>query len=107
MPRPFRGLSTIAAIVCATLALSNVIRAQTQGRAERFVANAVDLNRGASGAIEIVVNRWSTDKERDTLMSVMLNSGPEKLLNVLQDLPRTGYFRTPDSIGWDIHFARK
>jgi len=40
-------------------------------------------------------------------MSTLMNKGPEKLLDVLQDMPRMGYFRTPDSIGWDIHFARR
>jgi hypothetical protein len=33
--------------------------------------------------------------------------GPEKLLDALQDMPRVGYIRTPDSIGYDLHFARK
>jgi hypothetical protein len=28
-------------------------------------------------------------------------------LDVLQDMPRVGYLRTPNSIGYDIHFARK
>ena len=40
-------------------------------------------------------------------MAVMMERGPDKLLDTLQDLPRVGYFRTPDSIGWDIHFAQK
>jgi hypothetical protein len=75
--------------------------------AERFTAAAINMNNGAAGTIEIVVNRWSTDAERDRLMSVMLERGPDKLLDALQDLPRVGYFRTPDSIGWDVHFARR
>jgi len=45
--------------------------------------------------------------QRDKLMSVMLNKGPEKLLDALQDMPRMGYFRAPGNLGWDIHFARK
>jgi hypothetical protein len=40
-------------------------------------------------------------------MSVMLKKGPEKLLDALQDMPRVGYIRTPDRVGWDLHFARK
>jgi hypothetical protein len=41
------------------------------------------------------------------LVRVAFDKGPDKLLDTLQDLPRTGYIRTPDSIGWDLHFARK
>jgi hypothetical protein len=77
------------------------------GSPERYTAAAINMNRGAAGSIEIVVNRWATDQERDKLMAVMLERGPEKLLDTLQSLPRMGYLRTPDRIGWDVHFARK
>jgi len=66
-----------------------------------------NVGRGGAGTVEIVVNRWSTDAERDRLMSVLLEKGPEKLLDTLQDMPRVGYFRTPTSLGYDIHFARR
>jgi hypothetical protein len=98
---------TCAALACAASAVAVSAGAQTSGSPERYVANAVNLNRGASGTIEIAVNRWSTDAERDRLMKVLLDQGAEKLLDVLQDIPRVGYFRTPDRIGWDLHFARK
>ncbi len=102
MPRLFQATFTAAALA-VVLAGSN-LAAQTK---ERFSAAAINMNRGAASRIEITINRYSTDAERDRLMSVMLERGPEKLLDALQDLPRVGYFRTPDSIGWDVHFARK
>jgi hypothetical protein len=102
MPRLFRYLIP-AVTMAAFLGLSH-LSAQT---AERFTAAAININNGKAGSIEIVVNRWSTDAERDRLMSVMMERGPDKLLDALQDLPRVGYFRTPDSIGWDVHFARR
>lgn len=97
MPRLFAAL---------LLATSTTLLAQTSGSPERYTANAINQNTGAAGRIDIVVNRWSTNAERDTLMRVM-DKGPEKLLDALQDMRRVGYFRTPDSIGWDLHFARK
>ena len=107
MPRPFRSISAGAALCSAAVLSSFVLHAQTMGSPERYTANAINMNRGAAGSIEIVVNRWSTDAQRDQLMSVMMIKGPEKLLDALQDMPRMGYIKTPDSIGWDIHFARK
>src|SRR5262249_48987778 len=71
----------------------------------RFSAAAINMNNGRAGSIEIVVNRWSTERERERLMGAMVDRGPDKLLDMLQDLPRVGYFRTPDSLAWDIHFA--
>jgi len=95
------------AVAFSAAMLSLSPHAQTMGTPERYAAAAINMNRGAAGTIEIVVNRWSTDAQRDRLMSVMMNKGPEKLLDALQDMPRMGYIKTPDRIGWDLHFARK
>jgi hypothetical protein len=84
--------------------------AQTRGVPERFTAFAVNMGTpGPTGAgtVEIAVDRWSTDAERDRLLSVLLEKGPDKLLDVLQDMRRVGYIRTPNSIGYDLRFARK
>src|SRR5262245_42025373 len=92
-----------AAAVALALVLSGAHpHAQT---AVRYTAAAINMNRGAASSIEIVVDRWSTERERERLMSVMLERGPEKLLDALQDLPRVGYFRTPGALGWDVHYA--
>jgi hypothetical protein len=100
---------TSAVVACCVVAACASLAglAQTMGTPERFTAAAINMNRGAAGNIEIVVNRWSSDKDRDRLMSVLMEKGPEKLLDVLQDMPRMGYFRVPTSIGWDVHFARR
>ena len=107
MARLFRRISTAAAGAAAAAALMAVAHAQTMGTPERYSAAAVDMNRGGANTIEIAVDRWSTDAQRDKLMSVMMDKGPEKLLDALQDMPRMGYFRAPGNLGWDIHFARK
>jgi hypothetical protein len=78
--------------------------------AERYTALAVNMGSPVPWkdlTVEMVVNRWSTDAERDRLMAVAFEKGPEKLLDTLQDMPRVGYIKTPDSIGYDLHFARK
>ena len=66
-------------------------------------------NIGPTGAqtVEIVVNRWSTDAERDRLLTVLREQGPAKLLDALQAVPRLGYIRTPDSIAYELHYAHK
>ena len=107
MPGLFRRISAVTVGAAAAVALSIAAHAQTNGVGERFIANAVNMNRGAAGNIEIVVERWSTDANRDKLMKVMMDKGPDKLLDVLQDMPRMGYFRAPGQVGIDIHFARR
>jgi hypothetical protein len=107
MPGLFRRTSTMVAAAAAVATLTLTAYAQTMGSPARYTANAINMNRGAAGTIEIVVDRWSTDAQRDKLMAVMKDAGPEKLLDALQDMPRMGYFRTPGQVGIDIHFARR
>ena len=102
--RPFK---LIAALTLLFLMSTGII-----GSADpvaRFTAFAVDLGspgrRAAAGTVEIAIERWSTNAERDRLMATLKERGPEKLLDALQDIPRVGHIRTPDSIGYPIHFA--
>jgi hypothetical protein len=80
--------------------------AQTLGSAERFTALAVNVTGGGTAPIEIAVNRWSTDRERDRLLKTLLEQGPDKLLDVLTDTPKVGFIRQTSSIGWDLRYAR-
>ncbi|HZR23415.1 MAG TPA: hypothetical protein VFA59_07510 [Vicinamibacterales bacterium] len=102
MARPLRQLAATAVAFAAFGVLSF---AQTRGTPERFTAMAVNMDRGGAGTVEIVVNRWSSDSERNKLVGVALDKGPEKLLDTLQGMQKVGYIRTPDSIGWDLHYA--
>jgi hypothetical protein len=104
--------SIVRVVVSAVLAVAllGISGAYAKAWVERFNAFAVDLGapgRASSGQVEFVIERYSTDAERDRLLAVLKEKGPDKLLDALQSLPRVGYFRTPNSIGYDIKFARK
>ena len=77
----------------------------------RLHAFAVDMSgagRARAGALEIAIERWSTDEERDRLRAILIESGGDALLSALQKVkPRAGYIRTSSSLGWDIHYARE
>ena len=74
-------------------------------------AFAVDMSSpGAarSGTLDIVIERWSSEAERQTLRDALIESGSDKLLSTLQRMkPRAGYIRSGSSLGWDIHYARE
>jgi hypothetical protein len=80
-------------------------------RPEKFTAFAVDTSttapRATATTVDITINRWSTDAERDMLLSVFRDKGQDALLSALQKLPVVGGIRTPGSLNYDIHFARQ
>ena len=120
-----RVLTSAAAATVLAAGLGAVGSAHMAAFAERFTAFAVDLGvpsggidvpqprdkrvpaSGKAGPVEFVINRYSTDAERDALLKTLQEKGPDKLLDELQKLPRIGYFRTPNSTGYDLKFARK
>lgn len=106
-----RALTTTLALVGGLgVATLTGVSAQSRQAPQRFTALAANLsNVGPQGAgtVEIAIERWSTDAERDRLMTTFQQKGEDALLNALQDLPRVGYIRTPKSIGYDLHFARE
>jgi hypothetical protein len=83
--------------------------AQTHGEAEHFTAVAVVNNNLGSGAgtVLIDINRWSTDAERALLLKTLQQEGSETLLNELRDTKAVGRIRTPDSLGYDLHYAHQ
>jgi hypothetical protein len=56
-----------------------------------------------------VIERWSSERERDELIATLKDKGPDALLRQLQKLPRVGYIQRSggQTIGWDLHFARE
>ena len=97
---------TIAAVAATT---GTLIAAKP---IEHLTAFAVDMSNTAmrtrAGTIDIVINRWSTDQERDQLLSTLREGGTDGLLRALQKIKDpAGYIRTPSSIGFPLRFARQ
>ena len=79
---------------------------------ERLTAFAVDMSNAAgrtrAGSIDIVIDRWSTDAERDQLRAALREGGPDSLLRALQKIKDpAGYIRSAGSIGYPVRFARE
>jgi hypothetical protein len=78
----------------------------------RAVLQTQAQDAGLQGVVDIAIERWSTDAERQTLVSQLAGTtlktgGQDKLLKALQNIkPRAGFIRTPNSLGWEIQYAR-
>jgi hypothetical protein len=105
--------STFAAACALAMALPIAVPAaqSNMARPEKFTAFAVDTSntapRATASTVDIQINRWSTDAERDQLLQVFREKGQDALLSALQKLPVVGGIRTPGSLNYDIHFARQ
>jgi hypothetical protein len=77
----------------------------------KFTAFAVDTStmttRAQTSTVEVVINKWSPDADRDRLLQVFRDKGQDALLSALQKLPKVGYITTPGSLSYDLHFARQ
>ena len=74
--------------------------------AETFNARAFSVQTGQTGRVQIVVNRWSTDGEREVLKAVLKSAGSQAMVDEMQKMPQVGYIKTPESMGDALLFAR-
>jgi hypothetical protein len=74
---------------------------------ETFNARAFNVQTGQTGRVEIVINRWSTDGEREVLKAVLKAAGSQAMVQEMQNLPQVGYIKTPETMGDALTFARQ
>lgn len=113
MTGSFRRL-LVAAVAMATVAVMPALGQEhvpTKKNPMRFTAFAVNMQGGMADRVEIVIERWTTDAEREALVDLVKQTTPnpnsqDKLVDALQDIkPRTGFFRMKDRLGWDLKYA--
>jgi hypothetical protein len=107
LPRLLCAAAAIAAALLATATLSG------QNMKESFTGFAINMNSGPSTAtVDITIERWSSDAERDALLAVLTEEkdpyrANDKLLHALQKMPKAGYIRTPQTLAWDLRYAHQ
>jgi hypothetical protein len=99
------------AALSALLGASSIVAPQrSNDLPERYTAFAVNLGgpRTTSGTaqVDIAINRWSTDAERERLIGA-LRKGQDELLDTLRDLEPVGSIRTATSLAYDLHYANE
>jgi len=98
------------AIIAAMLlvALSPLLAAAEKVKpVEKFTAVAISMGHGKSSRLDIVINRWSTDEEREKLLTTLQEFGRDKLIDELTKIrPTCGYMRLPNTKGYELYYAR-
>ena len=105
-----RYLAVAAAVMAAAIASPAVAGKQA---AEKFTGFAINLNSGPSTAtVDFTIEKWSSEADRNNLLSILKEEkdsyrANDKMLKVLQKMPKVGYIRTPDRLAWDLQYARQ
>jgi hypothetical protein len=107
--------TAIAIWMAAVLALGTVAIAQNQnpGVSERFtfkLANATNLpptSTSNESRLEILVDQWSNDADRDRLLSVLKDEGSENLTKAFWNGPAAGHLYWPGNLEYTIRFAHR
>jgi hypothetical protein len=110
-------IRTSLAIVC--LAFGPHPTAAPNGPVEHLAGRSLDAKGVYAGPVDIIIERWSTDRERDDVITPMSKkSDPDALLAALEKVRvRAGYVLTPGiqttglrALGrraWNIDYARE
>ena len=113
-----RSARSLVAVAFAAAVLSGAVPADAQPAAALptkenplvFSALAVRDPGGILGALQIAIERWSTDSERGAVAGFLSGTtdrpeDQQKLVQALQSAPRVGYVSAPRSLGWDVKYA--
>jgi hypothetical protein len=105
MHRSGRFATTLLGLALAALPVA------AEEPVERLTAFAVDLGgrvgSARSGTVDLVIDRWSTDAERDRLFAALREGGSDALLKELQDIDEIGHIQSPGHLGYPLRFARE
>jgi hypothetical protein len=100
----------LALAVALSVAVSVDAQSPAADTGAKYSATAIDMDAPAGQVampVDIVIERWSTDAERDRLMDTLMEgASQDKLLSVIQNLPRIGTIHTPGNVGWGLRYAR-
>jgi hypothetical protein len=102
-------LVAVATAIGIAGAVGPLVHSQTTQDAieiSAFAVNMSNIGTGANAVVEITINTWSTEAERERLITTMLEKGPEALLKELTKARVKGRFRIPGLMGPDPHQLR-
>jgi len=74
---------------------------------ETYNANAIALGQGLAGGLQITITRWTTDEERQALLTALVDQGQEAALKILGKQKETGFMRLPNSMGYRLYYAHQ
>ena len=93
----------IAALACATAV---VAQSEDDDRFSFTVANQPKTGLNEE-RLQVTINRWSTDAERDTLAAALGQNDPAGINYALRNTQAAGYLKWPGGLEYTLRYARR
>jgi len=103
-------LATLCSAVALLIAGSVAAQSGSNSPREHFSAIAVNnstVGRAGAGPVDITISQWTSEADRDRLMTLFREKGEKALLSALQDQKPVGTISTPGSVAYDLRYARQ
>lgn len=104
-----RSWIVVALFLFAAVTVTTATVVAQQAKPVRISSIAISMNNIAgAGMVEFVIERWSTEAERDEFVAAFKEKGNDGLLNLMQrQKNRVGYVQGAKFRGYDLRFARQ
>jgi hypothetical protein len=97
----------VSSLFVALLVLATIPLHAEDKTIARFRAFAVNMQGGRAGTVDIGITRWSTEADRDALLTTLKEKGSGALLDALIKEPESGFIKMPNTLGWTLFYARQ
>ena len=105
MSRKMLSWSVLALASLAAAPLMGADKPIVEYRA--FAVNMTGGPRTSAGVVQIGISRWSTDAEREALLTTLKEKGSGGLLDALTKQPESGFIKMPNTLGWTLFYTRQ
>lgn len=102
-----KGLILTLFVLFLSFSVLSTFGAKKVKAEDEFAADAVLIggNRPASSGMKIVIDRWSTDEEKDMLHAAFDKKGQDGLLKAMQATKQIGFLSFRNGLGYPIHYS--
>lgn len=60
-----------------------------------------------TGRLDLVIDQWATDADRDQVLAALAEDGPERLLDAFRSVARVGTLYWPGGLEYTVRYARQ
>ena len=98
---------TAVLLACGGVAGAQIASSALPARFTAVAVNVSTVGRNGATPVDITINRWTSDPERDRLVTMFKEKGSKALLEELQKMKPVGTISTPGSVGYDFRYAQQ